>query len=126
MADATKTPETTKALHSEDPILSKKSHVFGMVEIFPPNADPEKWPNRSFLVMSKHGNTGAGSMGLCEYIKAKYVHEVFERPYFISEYMKYGTPDLIEREAKVEPETTDAKPYVRKDSPGDDSISLGH
>ena len=69
MADATKTPETTKALHSEDPILSKKSHVFGMVEIFPPNADPEKWPNRSFLVMSKHGNTGAGSMGLCEYIK---------------------------------------------------------
>ena len=104
MADATKTPETTKALHSEDPILSKKSHIFGMVEIFPPNADPSKWSERSFLVMSKHGNEGAGSMGLCEYIKAKYVHQVYERPYFISNYMKFGYPDLPEPDPVVEVE----------------------
>jgi len=104
MADATKTTETKKALHSDDPILSMKSHIFGKVEIFPPNADPARWASLSFLVMSEHGNEGHDSMGLCEYIKAQYVHQVYERPYFIDSYMKFGNPDRIEPEVEPAPE----------------------
>jgi len=96
MADATKTPETKVVLHSEDPILSRSTHIFGQVEVFPPNADPKEWPNLSFLFMSKHGREGADSMGLCEYIKAKYVHKVYERPHFINNYMRFGEPDIEE------------------------------
>lgn len=102
MSDATKTQETMVVLHSDDAILSRTTHIFGEVEVFPPNADPIEWPNLSFLLMSKHGNEGADSMGLCEYIKAKYIHRAFERPHFISSHMRFGEPDIEEYEPESE------------------------
>ena len=94
MSDATlKAKEIKKALHSDDPILSKETHIYGLVEIFPPNAGIEQWPILSFLVKSEHGDDGEESRGLNTHIKAKYVHSVFERPHFINDYMKFGFPD---------------------------------
>ena len=94
MSDATLTTDTIKALHSGDPILSKDTHIYGRVDIFPPNADPTQWPLLSFLVVSEHGKDGEDSKGLHVYIKAKYVHAVYERPHFINDYMKFGHEDL--------------------------------
>lgn len=94
MSDATtKTQETiAAALHDIEPIMSKRTDLYGRVDVFAPNADPRQWPLLSFLLVSEHGIDG-NPKGLYEYIKAKYVHAVFERPHFINDYMRFGHPD---------------------------------
>jgi len=103
MSDATKmTEETTlEALHSKDPILSKRSDLYGMVEIFPPNAPTDEWSNLSFLVITAKGTKNRPE-AIRATIKAKYVSEVFARPYFLSTYHLFGTDD--KPEVEVEPE----------------------
>ena len=97
MSDATKmTEETvTEVLHSEDAILSKKSDLYGMVEIFPPNAPTEEWPELSFLLLTEKGPKDRPAPVRAT-IKAKYISEVFARPHFLSPHHMFGTDDKAE------------------------------
>jgi hypothetical protein len=114
---ATQAKEPTKSLHSIDPIMSKKTDLFGRVDVFPPSDDPAQWGILSFLVISEHGVDGEDSRGLKEYIKAKYIHQVFERPHFINDYMRFGHEDRKEYEPEPEKEWN-IQPRVEK--PKDD------
>jgi hypothetical protein len=102
MSDATlRTLDASiEALHSDDPIMSKKTDLFGEVLVYPPAADPKQWPLLSFLFVFTHGI----EQGPAErhYIKAKYVHRAFERPHFINDYMRFGHHDIDEVEKPKE------------------------
>lgn len=94
MANATSKPvESIRAeLHAADPILSKRTDLYGRVDVYPPNAPTSQWSILSFLITSEHGLDNHPK-GLHEYIKAKYIYEAFERPHFINDYMKFGHQD---------------------------------
>lgn len=95
MARATEKPKESIAakLHSSDPILTKRTDLYGLVEVFPPNAPTEQWPLLSFYLKSEHGIDNHPK-GLSLYVKAKYVGQAFERPHFIQDHMLFGHLDL--------------------------------
>lgn len=97
MADATKklTESIGADLHAADPIMSKRTDLFGQLDVFPPNADPKQWPLLSFLFVSEKSD-GLNPKGIKLYVKAKYVSQAFERPHFIQDYMLFGHLDLDE------------------------------
>lgn len=91
MPDATKKAKEVTALHAIEPILSKKTDLFGKVDVFPPNAEPSQWSILSFLLVSDHSPDDGPGLKL--HIKAKYIWECFERPHFIADHHKFGHAD---------------------------------
>ena len=85
--------EENTRLHAADPILEKKSDLFGWVKIYPPVAPSSEWKDHSWLLTTEYDTT-KNPPGLSVRIKAKYVGEVFERPHFIYVHHKFGEPDL--------------------------------
>lgn len=94
MADATTKPTESIAakLHSSDPILTKRTDLYGEINVYPPNAPADQWPLLSFLLKSEHGIDNHPK-GLRLYVKAKYLTRAYERPHFIQDYMLYGHPE---------------------------------
>jgi len=79
-------------LHDAEPIMERKSDLFGMVRVYPPSADPKEWADHSWLLTTEHDEE-KNPPGLSVRLKAKYVKECFERPYFINDFHRFGTDD---------------------------------
>lgn len=69
------------ASHSDDPILERKSDLYGEVKVFPPNVPSSEWPTESFLLTTtKNCDNHAG---LYVVLQAAHVWEAYQRPYLI-------------------------------------------
>jgi len=71
-----------RELHTNDPILTKKSHIYGEVKVYPPNADPSEWAMMSWLLTTEH-DEHKEQPGLRKFLRADAVSRCFDRPHFI-------------------------------------------
>lgn len=78
-----------------EPIMSRRSHGYGLIEFFPPKAAPEKWGSLPWLMRTEKSPT---VKAIREKVRAEHVPVLFKRPW------------LIEREAfRLPPNTPDSQ-----------------
>jgi len=81
---------TVEPIHASEPILTQKSHIYGEVKVYPPNAAPSEWGGLSWLLTTEH-DSEKNRPGLREILRADMVWAAFERPHFIDNRHRYLT-----------------------------------
>jgi hypothetical protein len=80
-------PSTIKVDHSLDPILERKTDMYGSIRVYPPSGDPTGWADKSWKLMTDKTQDGRG---LEVELRASSVYECFLRPHFIREVDKFS------------------------------------
>lgn len=99
---------TVQSLHAKEPIMERKTHIFGMVKVYPPNADPSEWADHSWKLTTTNG-LDKNTSGLCEYLRASKVWAGFERPHFITDSMRFGYVEKPKASIEPTPEPKETK-----------------
>jgi hypothetical protein len=106
---------SVQSLHALEPIMERKTHIFGWVKVYPPNADPSEWSSLSWKLTTEHGSDKTTS-GLCEILRADTIFRAWDRPHFITDFMRFGYEGKI---PSIEPKAKKPKKkpdtYKRKD-----------
>lgn len=75
-------PHNIKVEHAADPIMERKTDMYGLVKVYPPAGDPSTWSEKSWKLVTEKAPDGKP---LKEQLKASSVFDCFHRPYFIED-----------------------------------------
>lgn len=70
-----------------DPILERKSHVFGHVQLYAPRGNPDSWHKLPWIVVTTKG--GDDNAPIKVRVKAEFAYAAWDRPSFIADNMRY-------------------------------------
>ena len=71
-----------KTYIDHDPILSRKSSGYGILEFFPPKASADKWDNLPWLMLTEKSPDGKG---IKVKVQAAHVPILYKRPWLINQ-----------------------------------------
>lgn len=74
-------------VYGREPILERTTHVFGLIELFPPRGNPAEWHTLPWIITAEKG--GEDGRPIKARVKAEYAHAAYERPAFITKSMLY-------------------------------------
>lgn len=77
--------------HASEPILERKSDLFGYIRVYPPATEPTTWASHSWLLTTEFDGT-KNPPGMSVKLKAECVMECYERPHFVFDYHKFVEP----------------------------------
>lgn len=77
--------------HASEPILERKSDIFGYIRVYPPATEPSTWGTQSWLLTTEY-DEGKNPPGMAVKLKAEAVMECYERPHFVFDHHKFVEP----------------------------------
>lgn len=79
--------EDTNSLFDREPIMSRFSDVFGLIEMYPPRGEASNWASLPWVIRTEKG--GPDGHGIKLRVKAEYVMQAYNRPSFVTKEMQY-------------------------------------